>query len=58
MVVNMLNEHLINHGFPCQWKIADTELYQYARGPAENMTVLSYASDSVTHTKWPLDWVG
>jgi len=33
------------------------ELYTYARGPAKNITVLSYAFDSATNKNWPVDWV-
>lgn len=57
LVINILNDHPINHGFPRQWKTTDMELYQYARGPAENITVLSYARDSASHINWPFEWV-
>jgi len=33
------------------------ELYRYARGPAENITVLSAATDSVTGKIFPVEWV-
>ena len=32
------------------------ELYKFARGPAKNITVLSYALDSATTIKWPVEW--
>ena len=35
----------------------DIELYVYARGPAENLQVLSYTYDSTTNKNWPVDWV-
>jgi type 1 glutamine amidotransferase len=57
LLVNKFIDHPINHGFPKQWKVADTELYQYARGPAQQLTVLSYASDTATQIKWPFEWV-
>jgi type 1 glutamine amidotransferase len=57
LVINVLNDHSINHGFPRQWKTTDMELYQYARGPAENITVLSYARDSTSRINWPFEWI-
>lgn len=57
-VITILNPHPINKGFPAQWKTPSMELYTYARGPAENITVLSYAYDSAsTHKTWPVEWV-
>lgn len=57
IVVNVLKDHPINHGFPKQWKTPDIELYTYARGPAENLEVLSYTYDKRTGKNWPVDWV-
>lgn len=56
-VVHRLNEHPINHGFPKQWKTPSLEIYTYARGPAENLTVLSYAYDEPTKKYWPIEWI-
>ena len=57
-VIQVLNEHPINKGYPQQWQTANTEVYNYPRGPAENMTVLSYAFDSTaTQRNWPVEWV-
>jgi type 1 glutamine amidotransferase len=33
------------------------ELYKFARGPATNLTVLSYAKDDKTNINWPVEWV-
>jgi type 1 glutamine amidotransferase len=33
------------------------EIYRYARGPAQNLTVLSYAYDSASRKNWPVEWV-
>jgi glutathione peroxidase len=33
------------------------EVYVYARGPAQNLTVLSYAYDKTTQKYWPIEWV-
>jgi len=55
--VTILNRHPINQGFPPCWRTPSLEVYVYARGPAENLTVLSYAHDKATGKNWPIDWV-
>ncbi|WP_153799773.1 ThuA domain-containing protein [Foetidibacter luteolus] len=57
-VIQLLNRHPVNQGYPLKWKTANTEVYYYPRGPAENVTVLSYAYDSTgTRKNWPVEWV-
>lgn len=56
-VIKKLNNHPINKGFPKAWLTPDMELYKFARGPAENLTVLSYANDPKTNINWPVEWV-
>lgn len=57
-VIHVLNQHPINKGFPEEWQTANTEVYNYPRGSAENITVLSYAFDSTaTQRNWPVEWV-
>jgi beta-xylosidase/type 1 glutamine amidotransferase len=57
-VIQILNRHPINKNYPDQWQTANTEVYNFPRGPAENLTVLSYAYDSTsTHRLWPVEWV-
>ena len=56
VVVHRLGEHPIHAGLPRTWKAADIEVYQYTRGPAENMTVLAYASDGATALQFPIEW--
>ncbi|MBW7992235.1 MAG: redoxin domain-containing protein [Planctomycetes bacterium] len=56
-VVRILNRHPINNGFPERWKTPSLEVYVYARGPAQNLTVLSYACDKTTQKYWPVEWV-
>jgi len=57
-LIQILNRHPINKGYPDQWKTASTEVYNYPRGPAENLTVLSFAYDSTSTKKlWPVEWV-
>lgn len=57
-VVTKLNNHPINKGYPDQWQTAKTEVYNYPRGIAENIKILSYAFDSTaTNKQWPVEWV-
>jgi len=56
-VIHILNRHPINQGYPQRWRTASMELYRYARGPAENITILSAAADSVTGRIFPVEWV-
>ena len=56
-VIKILNRHPINNGFPEKWKTPSLEVYTYARGPAQNLTVLSYAYDKGTEKHWPIEWV-
>jgi type 1 glutamine amidotransferase len=34
----------------------DIEVYHYARGPAQNLEVLSWGFDPETKMNWPLEW--
>ncbi len=56
-VVQLRGEHPIHDGYPKRWKTPLLEVYTYARGPAENLTVLSYAYDPATEKNWPIEWV-
>ncbi len=56
VVVHQLGEHPIHAGLPRAWKAADIEVYCYARGPATNLTVLAYASDTRTKLQFPIEW--
>lgn len=57
--INILNPHPIHKGYPKKYMTAILEIYYYARGPAENCTVLSYAYDSPeaggTRKNWPIE---
>src|SRR5687768_7058651 len=55
--IHILNRHPINKGFPNKWITPYMELYTHPRGPAENITVLSYAFDTATNKNWPVEWV-
>ena len=56
-VVRRLGDHPIHAGLPRAWLTPDIEVYHHCRGPAENLTVLSYGFDPVTRLNWPLEWV-
>lgn len=56
-IVKRLGDHPIHAGLPRAWKTPDIEVYYYARGPAKNLTVLSYGFDPHTAMNWPLEWV-
>ena len=57
-VIQMLNQHPINQDYPEAWQTVNTEVYSFPRGPAQNLTVLSYAYDSTdTQKAWPVEWV-
>lgn len=57
-LIQILNRHPINQGYPEAWQTVNTEVYSFPRGPAENLTVLSYAYDSTDTQKiWPVEWV-
>lgn len=55
-VVRRLGEHPIHAGMPRAWMTPDIEVYYYARGPAQNLEVLSYGYDPETKMNWPLEW--
>ena len=57
ITIHKLHDHPIHKGFPKAWKAADMELYQYARGPAKNLTILSYAKAEDANINWPVEWV-
>ena len=56
-LVQVLSPHPINKGLPQQWLTPSMELYTHARGPAENISILSFAFDSATNKSWPVEWV-
>ncbi|MGJ8640956.1 MAG: ThuA domain-containing protein [Opitutaceae bacterium] len=56
-IITRMNDHPIHAGLPLQWLAADLEIYFYARGPAENLTVISYAWEPKTKLNFPIEWV-
>ena len=55
-LVTKLGDHPIHKGIPQQWRAADLEIYTYARGPAENIEILSYAEDARFGLNFPIEW--
>lgn len=56
-LIQIFNRHPINKNYPDQWQTANTEVYYFPRGPAENITILSFAYDSTgTRKMWPVEW--
>ncbi|MBC8094622.1 MAG: ThuA domain-containing protein [Akkermansiaceae bacterium] len=55
-VLHRLGDHPIHAGLPRRWKTPLIEVYTHARGPAENVTVLSWAEDPKTQVRWPIEW--
>ena len=55
-VVRRRGEHPMHAGLPRAWLTPDIEVYYYARGPAQNLEVLSYGFDPKTKMNWPLEW--
>ncbi len=58
VLVTRLGDDPIHAGMPRQWLSPDMEVYYFARGPAENITVLAYARDSLPGQGmlWPVEW--
>ncbi|SHN33191.1 Trehalose utilisation [Cyclobacterium lianum] len=57
-LIQILNRHPINLGYPDAWQTVNTEVYYFPRGDAKNIEVLSYANDSTsTQQNWPVEWV-
>lgn len=55
-LVHRIGNHPVHKGFPRAWMTADVELYRFGRGPARNLTVLSYALEPKTNKNWPMEW--
>ena len=55
-LITKLGNHPIHKDLPPQWRAADLEIYTYARGPAENIDILSYAKDARLGLNFPIEW--
>jgi type 1 glutamine amidotransferase len=56
VTVHQFGEHPIHRGLPRSWMAADIEIYHYARGPAEQLTVLAYATEPQSQLQFPIEW--
>jgi uncharacterized protein len=56
-LVQRHGDHPVHRGLPRAWRAADIEVYTYARGPAENLEVLSYSKDNAPGKAFPIEWV-
>jgi type 1 glutamine amidotransferase len=58
VLVTCLDEHAIHAGLPHAWLTPGLEVYYFARGPAENVQVLSYGRDTKPGQGWlwPIEW--
>lgn len=56
-LITRIGNHPIQKGLPGNWIFADIEVYTFARGPMENVTVLSYAKDEKYNLNFPVEWV-
>jgi len=55
-VIHRCADDPIHAGMPGAWMTPQIEVYTYARGPAENVQVLSWAEEPTTHERWPIEW--
>jgi len=55
-VVHRIGNDPIHDGLPKTWMASMIEVYTYPRGPAKNMTVLSWAEDPDAKKNWPVEW--
>jgi type 1 glutamine amidotransferase len=56
VLVHQLGEHPIHQGLPRTWMAAELEIYHFARGPAEDVTVLAYAKAAQSQLQFPIEW--
>ena len=57
-LITRIGDDPIHAGMPKAWLTPDSEVYVYARGPAERVKVLAYAEDTVPGLGmlWPVEW--
>jgi len=55
-LIHLLGDDPIHAGMPRTWMTPLLEVYNYTRGPAENVSVLSWAEDPKTQVRWPTEW--
>ena len=55
-VIHRYTDDPIHAGMPDTWMTPAIEVYTHARGPAENVQILSWAEEPTTHEHWPIEW--
>jgi len=55
-VIHLLGNDPVHQGMPREWLTPLIEVYTHARGPAENVSILSWAEEPSTHERWPIEW--
>ncbi len=55
-LIHRIGDDPVHAGMPQTWMTPLIDVYNYARGPAENLTVLSWAEDPKTQVRWPIEW--
>lgn len=55
-VIHRMGEHPVHVGLPKEWMTPLIEVYTHARGPAENIAILSWAEEPTTGERWPVEW--
>ncbi len=56
-VFTLAKDHPITRGMPDHWRHRSEQLTHGQHGPAEGLTILTYAFSEVSHQGEPMDWV-
>ena len=56
-LIHLIGNDPIHAGMPRTFLTPLIEVYRYTRGPAENLTVESWAEDPGSQVRWPIEWV-
>jgi type 1 glutamine amidotransferase len=54
--IHRLGDHPVHTGLPRTWMTPLVEVYTHARGPAQDLEVLSWAADPTSGERWPVEW--
>lgn len=54
--IHLMGNHPIHVGLPRVWMTPMIEVYTHARGPAEHLSILSWAEDPDSGARWPIEW--
>jgi len=56
-LIHRMGNDPIHEGMPRTWMTPLIEVYNFTRGSAENLTILSWAEDPVSKARWPVEWM-